>query len=98
MTNCMMIINSVAAGLIMARALCALNEMTRGPEHHLDRLFASVLATGALGVILRPLCGYSVPHLEVVAMNTGIAGIYALPWLYVAVRDRLKERIPWTSR
>lgn len=98
MTNYLLIINFVAAGLIMARALCALNEMTPGAEHHLDRFFSSVLATGALGVMLRPLCGYSAPHVEVVAMNAGIAGLYAIPWLYVAARDRLKGRVPWTSR
>lgn len=90
MTNhYLLIINLVAAGLVLARAVCALNEMTPGPEHHLDRLFGSVLATGAFGVLLGPLYGYTAPHMAEVAMNTGVAGIYAFPWLYVMARQRL---------
>lgn len=97
-THYLLIINLVAAGLILLRALCALNEMTPGAEHHLDRLFCSVLATGAVAVLLGPLYGYTSPQTGEVAMNAGFAGLYAVPWLYVAARDRLKGCIPWISR
>ena len=89
MTNYLLIINLAAASLVLTRAVCALNEMTPGPEHHLDRLFGSVLATGAFGVLLGPLYGYTMPHLAEVAMNTGLAGTYAVPWLYLLARERL---------
>lgn len=85
----LLIINLVAASLVLVRAVCALNEMTPGPEHHLDRFFGSVLATGAFGVLLGPLYGYTAPHMAEVAMNTGLAGTYAVPWLYVLVREHL---------
>ncbi|MFJ3045325.1 hypothetical protein ACIPEN_05810 [Herbaspirillum chlorophenolicum] len=89
MSNYLLTINLVAAGLILARAVCALNDMTAGAEHHLDRFFCSVLATGAVAVLLGPLYGYTVPPLGEVAMNAGFAGLYAVPWLYETARQRL---------
>jgi len=100
MTNhYLLIINLIAAGLVLARAVCALNEMTAGAEHHLDRLFISLVAAGESGILLGPLFGHLMaPALAYVVLNVGFAGLYAVPWLYVATRDRLKGRIPWTSR
>ena len=85
----LLIINLTAAGLILARAVCALNEMTASAEHHLDRFFCSVLATGAVAVLIGPLYGYITPQMGEVAMNAGFAGLYAVPWLYVLARERL---------
>jgi hypothetical protein len=97
MNNYLMIINLIAAGLMLARAVCALNEMTAGAEHHLDRLFISLVAAGESGILLGPLFGH-ITAPELVVLNVGFAGLYAVPWLYVVTRDRLKGRIPWTSQ
>lgn len=91
MTNhYLLIINLVAASLILARAVCALNEMTADAEHHLNRLFISLVAAGESSILLGPLFGHLIaPALAYVVLNVGIAGIYAVPWLYVAARQRL---------
>lgn len=95
----LLIINLVAAGLILMHALCLLNEMTPAAEHHFDRLFFSLVVAGESGILLGPLFGYMLrPEMAYVVLNVGFAGLYAVPWLYVAARDRLKGRIPWTSR
>lgn len=90
MSNYLLIINLVAAGLVLARAVCALNEMTAGAEHHLDRLFISLVAAGESGILLGPLFGHIMaPALAHVVLNVGVAGLYAVPWLYIAARQRL---------
>lgn len=99
MNNYLLIINLVASALVLARAVCALNEMTAGAEHHLDRLFISLVAAGESGILLGPLFGLiTAPALAHVVLNVGVAGLYAVPWLYLAVLDRMKGRVPWTSR
>ncbi|WP_343743389.1 hypothetical protein [Herbaspirillum huttiense] len=99
MNHYLLIINLIAAALILARAVCALNEMTAGAEHHLDRLFISLVATGESAILLGPLFGNMLaPELAYVVLNVGIFGIYAMPWFYTAARERLKGRVPWTSR
>ncbi|MBW9336184.1 hypothetical protein FEE59_21950 [Herbaspirillum sp. RU 5E] len=99
MNNYLLIINLIAAGLVLAHAVCALNKMNAGAEHHSDRLFFSLVVAGESGILLGPLFGYMLrPEMAYVVLNVGFGGLYAVPWLYVAARDRLKGRVPWTSR
>lgn len=99
MNHYLLIINLLAAALVLARAVCTLNKMTSGAEHHFDRLFISLVATGESAILLGPMFGQMLaPELAYVVLNAGFAGRYALPWLYVAARERLKGRVPWTSR
>lgn len=94
MSNYLLIINLVAAGLVLARAVCTLNEMTAGVEHHLDRLFISLVAAGESAILLGPLFGQMLaPELAHVVLNVGFAGLYAVPWLYVAARRRLWSKV-----
>ena len=91
MTNhYLLIINLVAAGLILIHALCLLNQMTPAAEHHFDRLFFSLVVAGESGILLGPLFGYMLrPEMAYVVLNVGFAGLYAVPWLYVAARQCL---------
>ncbi|MDR6585516.1 hypothetical protein [Herbaspirillum frisingense] len=99
MNNYLLIINLVTASLILVHALCALNKMTPAAEHHFDRLFFSLVVAAESGILLGPLFGYMLrPEMAYVVLNVGFAGLYAVPWLYVAARDRMKGRVPWTSR
>lgn len=75
MSNYLMIANLIAAALVLARAVCALNEMTARAEHHLDRIFFSILATGAVAVLLCPLYSDIRPHSGEVIFNIGAAGL-----------------------
>ena len=80
MNHYLLIINLIAAGLILARTVCALNEMTAGTEHHLDRIIFSMLATWAVAVLLGPLYGYIRPQAGEVISNIGAAGLLWGGW------------------
>ena len=74
-----LILNLLAAAILLGHALCVLNRMTRR-SNHLYRMFYVLLGVGAVAVLTGPLYGYTEPPPGEVLLNVGMTGVLMTGW------------------